>query len=150
MDFLYHGLLWWHWIAFGLLLVVAEIFIPLFVVIWFGLGAIVVGIVVFLLETTFFTNLGLWIVLSLAFLFFWWFVLRDKSLDKSGLAEYRLDTLGTVTKEIKQHQKGKVHFDMPVLGSSDWHATSDELIGVGERVGIVEVNGQLIKVKKER
>jgi len=149
MEFLYHSLLWWHWIAFGLLLVIAEIIVPLFVVIWFGLGAIVVGIVKFLFLTSFMTEISIWLLSSLLFLSIWWFFLRDKNVDKSGLAEYRLDTIGTVTQKIIPHQKGKVHFDIPVLGSSDWYAISDEMIDVGERVKIVEVNGQLIKVKKE-
>ena len=38
-------LLYWHWLVIGMLLVVAEIFIPSFTVLWFGLGALVVGLV---------------------------------------------------------------------------------------------------------
>ena len=38
-------LLYWHWLVIGMLLVVAEIFIPSFTVLWFGLGALVVGFV---------------------------------------------------------------------------------------------------------
>ena len=37
-------LLYWHWLVFGMLLVAAEIFIPSFTVLWFGLGALVVGL----------------------------------------------------------------------------------------------------------
>lgn len=142
------GLLWWHWIVFGLLLVVAEIVVPLFVVIWFGLGSIIVGAIMFLFATTFMTNLGIWIVISLLLLSLWFGYFKKEKIDKSGQPEFRLDTRGVVTEEIRHGYKGKVHFDMPVLGSSDWHATSDHDIEVGEKVKIVEVNGQLIKVKK--
>ena len=36
-------LLYWHWLVIGMLLVVAEIFVPSFTVLWFGLGALLVG-----------------------------------------------------------------------------------------------------------
>jgi membrane protein implicated in regulation of membrane protease activity len=32
-------MLYWHWLVFGILLVIAEIFIPSFTIMWFGLGA---------------------------------------------------------------------------------------------------------------
>ena len=38
-------MLYWHWLVLGLLLVVGEIFIPSFTILWFGLGALVVGLV---------------------------------------------------------------------------------------------------------
>ena len=31
--------LWWHWIVFGLCLGMAELVLPSFFIIWFGLGA---------------------------------------------------------------------------------------------------------------
>mgnify|MGYP000075370897 CR=1 FL=1 len=36
---------WWHWIVLGLGLVVAELAVPAFFIIWFGLGALLVGLV---------------------------------------------------------------------------------------------------------
>ncbi len=147
MEFL-QNLEWWHWIAFGLVLAVSEIVVPLFVVIWFGLGAIVVGFIKYIFDTTLLTNLAVWITLSVVMLTIWFKFFRDKKIDKSGQANYRLDTRGIVTKAIKHGYKGKVHFDTPVLGSSDWHATSSEDIEVGKKVKIIEVSGQLIKVKE--
>lgn len=38
------NLLWWHWILFGVALVVLKNFIPVVSIPWFGLGAICVGI----------------------------------------------------------------------------------------------------------
>jgi membrane protein implicated in regulation of membrane protease activity len=34
-------LLYWHWLVIGMILVVGEIFIPSFTILWFGLGALV-------------------------------------------------------------------------------------------------------------
>lgn len=35
-------MLYWHWLVFGLLLILAELFIPIFTIFWFALGALVV------------------------------------------------------------------------------------------------------------
>ena len=42
-------LLYWYWLVFGMLLIMAEIFIPSFTVFWFGLGAIIVALVLWLM-----------------------------------------------------------------------------------------------------
>jgi len=141
--------LWWHWIVFGLLLVVSEIIMPLFIVVWFGLSAIVVGIIDKLFDTSFSTELLIWIVLSVAFLASWFVFFKDKTISKSGQSDFTLGTKGIVTKEIKPHDKGKVKFDAPVLGSSNWFATADEELEVGTSIKIIDVKGQLLKVQKD-
>ena len=35
---------WWHWIVLGLCLVMSELVVPAFFVIWFGIGALLVGV----------------------------------------------------------------------------------------------------------
>ena len=35
---------WWHWIVGGIVLVLAELVIPSFFIVWFGLGALLVGL----------------------------------------------------------------------------------------------------------
>jgi membrane protein implicated in regulation of membrane protease activity len=32
--------LYWHWLAFGMILIITELFIPSFTVFWFGLAAL--------------------------------------------------------------------------------------------------------------
>ena len=39
------NILWWHWLVFGMVLIGLEMVIPSFTVIWFGLGAVLVSIV---------------------------------------------------------------------------------------------------------
>ncbi len=149
IEFLIHDLLWWHWIIFGIILIVSEIIVPHFVVIWFGMSALVVGIVDKILHTSFSTELALWTLLSVALLVIWLKFFKTKPLTESGQADYRFDTRGIVISPIKTGKKGKVRFDAPVLGSSEWHAISDEALENGTPVRIQDVNGQLIKVTKE-
>ena len=37
-------LAWWHWAVGGIVLIVAELVVPSFVLIWFGLGALAVEV----------------------------------------------------------------------------------------------------------
>jgi membrane protein implicated in regulation of membrane protease activity len=150
IEFLTNDLLWWHWVTFGLVLVVSEILVPLFVVIWFGLSAIVVGLIDLSLDTTFAVELSIWIILSILFLALWFSFFKNKDIEKSGQANNKFDTRGIVTEVIKHGHRGKVHFDSPFLGSSEWVASSDHDIEVGEAIKIIEVSGQLIKVKKDK
>lgn len=149
IEYLSTNLLWWHWIVLGIILVVGEIFAPLFIILWFGLAAIVVGIIDLTFHTAFITELLLWILLSSIFLALWILFFKEKTITKSGQSDFTLSTKGVVLEAISPNAKGKVRFQAPVLGDSIWHAISDEEINVGEGVNIVEVNGQLIKVKKE-
>ena len=35
---------WWHWVVGGIVLILAELAIPSFFIVWFGLGALLVAI----------------------------------------------------------------------------------------------------------
>jgi len=64
---------WWHWLAGGLFLIGMELFIPSFTIIWFGLGAVLVGIIVSLFPSFPFTaQILTWTIVS-ALLTFAWF-----------------------------------------------------------------------------
>jgi len=147
-DMLNEIVLWWHWIVFGLVLLVVELMSGTFFVLTFAVAAILVGFISFLMLISFNSELFLWIILSFIGVSIWFKWLRDKKNPKSGQSNYRFDTKGTVVKEILPNRRGEVVFDIPVLGNTTWVATSDEDLKEGSRVEIVEVNGQLIKVKK--
>ncbi len=149
LEFLTTDLLWWHWIVFGIILVVGEIIIPSFVIIWFGLSAIVTGIMDYFLQSTFQVEFTVWLLLSTLLLALWFLFFRSKKETNSGQANYRLETKGLVIEDIPAAGRGKVRFESPVLGSSEWQASSHEALTVGTVVCIEDVNGQLIKVKKD-
>jgi len=147
IEYLSTELLWWHWIAFGLFLVTSEIFIGTFMMLGFGVSAMIVGLTDNLFKTSVETEIMLWIILSILSLFLWFKYLKNPQTEASGQSNYTLDTLGTVTKAISPNGRGEVKFDTPVLGNTTWFATSKEELAEGSRVSIVEVKGQLIEVK---
>jgi membrane protein implicated in regulation of membrane protease activity len=66
------GFEWWHWIVLGIALVIAELAVPAFFVIWFGLGALLVGLALALVPALGMTaQLALWILASLAMVILW-------------------------------------------------------------------------------
>jgi len=148
LELLSTELLWWHWIAFGLILVTLEIFTGTFMLLGLGVAAMLVGAIDHLFNLSIEMELLWWIVLSLFSLFLWFKYLRTPETEASGQSNYTLETLGTVTKAIEPNGRGEVKFDTPVLGNTTWFATSKEALAEGSRVAIVEVKGQLIEVKK--
>jgi len=147
LTFLTDTVHWWHWIAIGILLIILEMGTGTFITLGFGIAGVVIGLLLLLIPMNFVIQVMLWLLLSIAIitLLFRYFK-REATLSSSGQSNQGLDTLGTVTQTIQAHKRGKVHFDHPVLGNTQWHATAEETIPSGERVAIEEIHGQLIKV----
>ncbi|MDD3775143.1 MAG: NfeD family protein [Sulfurovaceae bacterium] len=141
------AILWWHWIVFGLLLLIIELAIGTFFILGFAIAAIIVGIMTFFIVFSFNAQLMLWLLFCIIFIAIWYKKFSDTTITKSGQSNYSLDTLGTVTQEIPKHARGKVVFDTPVLGNTEWHATASIYIPANTRIKIVRVNGQLIEVE---
>jgi membrane protein implicated in regulation of membrane protease activity len=143
-------LLWWHWIVFGLVLGLAELAIPSFFIIWFGLGALLVGVVLIVMpDMSFNAQILLWTIASAGLTALWFKVFRgvaDKT--RSGQAAEVLGEIGVLVHAVEPFQKGEVRFQKPVMGSEVWPCLADEAIAAGERVKVLAVDGQLLKVGK--
>ena len=148
LAILNENVLWWHWIVAGLLLLILELNTGTFVLLGLGVAAASVGILDYLHPITFTYEVLIWSLLSMGYLIAWKKWMAEKDVSNTGQSNYNLDMLGTVTHAIKPHHKGKVHFDIPVLGETEWFAIADNPIEKESRVKIVEIIGQLIKVEK--
>lgn len=142
---------WWHWIVGGLALVLAELAVPAFYVIWFGLGALLVGLLLLLapgLPVT--AQLLCWIVASLAMTVLWFRVFRKaQQATRSGTADGEaIGEIGLLVGAIEAFQKGRVRFQRPLLGADEWVCLADSAIAAGERVRVVAVEGSYLKVVK--
>jgi len=141
------SILWWHWIVFGLILLMIELAVGTFFILGFAIAAIIIGVITFFIFLSFATQLMLWLLFCIIFIAIWYKKFSHNTISKSGQSDYSLDTLGTVTQDIPKHSRGKVMFDTPVLGNTTWHATSNIDIPADTRVKIVKINGQLIEVE---
>ena len=116
--------LYWHWLVFGMLLAIAEIFVPSFTIFWFGLGAIIVGGALYFFEHLSFSwQLFIWAVASCLFTFLWFKLFKPLMFDrtKAGISrEAILGESGRVVKAPVEGKDGIVRFTMPLLGSDEW------------------------------
>lgn len=139
---------WWHWIVLGLVLLLCELALPMFVLVWFGLSALVVGIALLLLPSLGLTvELALWIVLSLALVVLWFRVFQSNAhKTRAGMADAAIGEVGLLSKPVAPFSKGEVRFQKPVLGSEVWPCIADRDIPVGARVKVVRVEGSLMTI----
>ena len=148
LDWLNVNVLWWHWIILGLVFIGSEALSMTFLMLGIGVASVLTGLLTYFLDLSFSTELLLWSVLSMAFVVGWWRFIRQRTVTQSGQAGYRVDTRGSVVEAIDPPQRGKVLFDIPVLGNREWPAFADEPLEKGAHVEIIDVSGQLIKVKR--
>lgn len=127
------------WIAVGLLLVLFEFVIPGFIIFFFGIGAILTGLLKFLIPMELDVQIILFAVLSVILLFglrrFFPKVFRGENARSGPLPPDTEDCTGQsarVAEPIAPGHAGKVEFQ-----GSLWNAESDSAHGPGETVTVV-------------
>ena len=145
---------WWHWMVIGLGLGLLELFIASFFVIWFALGALLVGVALLAIpEMAFSAQILLWTAASVAMTVLWFKILRkDAGKTRSGQADEALGEIGVLVRAVEplgiESARGEVRFQRPVMGSDVWPCLADEAIAAGQRVRVLAVDGQILKVGK--
>ena len=142
---------WWHWVLGGLGLVLLVLVLPSFFVIWFGLGALLVGLSMLALPTLSLTaQIALWITTSVMMVGLWFSVFKrsqHKTLIGTAAGEV-IGEVGLLVSAVAPFQRGKVRFQRPLLGADEWVCMAETAITAGERVRVVSVEGSFIKVAK--
>ena len=146
------ALLYWHWIVLGIVLTLSEIYIGSFFIFWFGVSAIVVGIILLLFpDISIAIQVLVWAILSGAFALAWFKYLKPLSRDKTkaGLSkEALLGQVGQVISPPNGEKRGMIRFPAPVLGSDEWMIISNDVLEVGDRVSVTELSGNSLIVTK--
>lgn len=147
-------LVWWHWMVLGLALGLLELAVPSFFIVWFGLGALLVGIALLAVPgLSFSAQVLLWTAASAMMTALWFKVFRrDGGKTRSGQPDEALGEIGVLVSSVEPlgvaSGRGEVRFQKPVMGSDVWPCLADESIAAGERVRVLAVDGQLLKVGK--
>ncbi|MDP2169591.1 MAG: NfeD family protein [Rhodocyclaceae bacterium] len=139
---------WWHWAVGGLALIVAELVVPAFVLVWFGLGALVVAVAMALTAIGTTAQLALWLVVSVAMVAGWFKVFKpNMHKTRIGMADANVvGEIGMLVRNVAPFEKGQVRFQKPILGTDVWECIADEAIKSGERVRVLDVEGSFLKV----
>ena len=116
----------WHWLVLGMLLMIAEIFVPSFTIFWFGLGTLGVGGLLWTIPSMSLTlQLLLWTIFSALLTAFWFLVMKPRMVDKTraGMSrEALLGEVGQVIREPDGERRGLVRFSKSLLSADEWSA----------------------------
>jgi len=140
----------WLWMYFGALLMLLELIAPGFVIFFFGLSAMTVGLCRFAFGEAFGSTWQLaafsaFVILYLAFLRRWMKHLFTGTSEESKV-DFNHETVGRagkVTAAIAPPLAGRVE-----IGDAEWSAVADAPIAVGADVKVVAQDNLTMKVKK--
>ncbi len=149
MDF---NVVYWHWLVLGMLLIIAELFVPSFTIIWFGLAAVVVSMLLLLIPAmTLSWQVFAWAIASCAMTFLWFRFIKPRMVDRTqaGISrEALLGQTGQVIKTPVEGRNGMVRFTVPILGDDEWPFFCDQPVTAGDRVAVKEISGNTLVVEK--
>ena len=113
---------WWHWIVLGLALTMAEMAIPAFFVVWFGIAAAGVGLILLAApDIGFSPPILLWAALSAALVGIWFRYLKPRTMTAVGTSAATVaGEVGILVADITPDSRGQVRFQKPILGSDSW------------------------------
>ncbi|MCU4630614.1 NfeD family protein [Acinetobacter variabilis] len=141
----------WHWFVLGILLILSELLLPAFAALWFGIGAIMVGILYWMFPMMGLTTQILtWIILSVLCTLLWFKFIKPLSIDKTKAGLSREATIGQIGMVIQtdlEQDQIRVRFPLPVLGSDEWDCRALDKVQVGDRVRVVDILGNDLVVQ---
>jgi len=137
------------WLVVGVFLLVMELFLPGLIIVFFGMGACIVGVLCFFTEISLNTQLLIFLISSLLLLLCLRKYLRGIfigfSQNKNNMEENLQDFLGeraVVIAAIAPNLPGKVEFH-----GSNWQAAAEQAIEPGVPVQIIGKENLTLKVK---
>ncbi len=145
---------YWHWIVLGVVLVLLEIALPSFTAIWFGAGAILVGLLVWLMPSLSLTaQVIIWAIASGVLTWAWFKFIKPLAVDrtKAGLSrESLIGEVGQVLSMPTEERRGTLRFPAPLLGSDEWMFISSDALAIGDRVRVIDLSGNSLIVAKHQ
>ena len=147
-------MVFWYWLVAGLLLLIVETVLPSFTALWFAIGALLVGMLLFFIPTlSFTTQLLIWTIISGALAVAWFLYFRQR-LQHEQLNALPFQTVvgqtGTIIHLPPNQQQGQLRFHVPVAGVSEWSFTladpGDQLQN-GDRVRVIDIQDKLLIVE---
>ncbi|MCH9757725.1 MAG: NfeD family protein [Proteobacteria bacterium] len=131
-------MLWWYWIILGAVLLVSDIaLINIYYLLWFGLGALIVGLLMLAVPTLpLALQITLFGVISTGFLLLWLWVLRPHG-EKKLLAGAKEELIGSNAAVVRfANGSGTLRLQKPIGGRDVWRFTSKDNLRAGATVQI--------------
>lgn len=148
MDMTLFGqFLYWHWIVFGLILIGLEMLLPGFILLWFGVGALLMGALLYVFpEVSWQWQFFIFALFSVMSLVMWKFWSKNNDADnpESGVLNQRGKALiGRKTLLIEPIINGVGRIQ---VGDTFWRVEGDDL-EKGKLIRVIDVDGATLKVE---
>ncbi|MDX1504396.1 MAG: NfeD family protein [Spongiibacter sp.] len=149
MEWLDANIQYWHWMVFGLLLVASEVFVPSFVMLWFGASAIAVGLITAVVPLSITVQLLIWGALSAIDLFIWFRFVHPKMKNRSysGMGREQIVGKEAMVIDVSERGQGHLRFSVPILGSEEWSFRCESAVAIGDKVVVLDVTGNSLLVR---
>jgi len=137
---------YWHWLAFGLILLAIELLGTAGYFLWLGISALLVGLLMTLLPMSWQLQWVAFGVFSLATTWLWWRrqLTRDRSEDaQRNLNQKQKQLIG---QRIRLEQDVVIGANRIKLGDTTWSAHSEQEISAGSLVEVVAVDGIILVI----
>ena len=129
----------WMWMAIGLALVVIELFVPSFFALFFGVSAIIVGLLSLMFPTLSLTVLGfLFSIISIISIVVFFKVIKPR-IKTTKTISYT-DQVGIVVKVNSDAKTGVILFPSPVENKEKWDIHSVDNLVLDEHYKAVGFN----------
>lgn len=144
----------WHWAVIGMLLMIGELFIPSFAMLWFGVAALMTALLLWAVPMGLLSQVVIWLGLSIVVCILWFRLIqpRIKTRTKAGLGgSVIVGEIGMIVSPVLTNGLGVVRFSVPKVGAAEWacRTLDGRPIEVGTRVIVTAVMGnELIVIPK--
>jgi len=140
----------WHWLVLGFLLLIVEMFVPTFASLWFGVAAVIIAALAWLLPIPLLFQVLIWLTLSVFFMLAWVKYIKPLSMSRKKAAQSSNLVIGETGMIVVKPQKGipgMVRFNVPVWGADEWPCrTAGARVEMGDRVVVLKVVGDELVV----
>lgn len=132
----------WHWFVLGIALILLELFLSTFAILWFGIAAVMVSLLFWLspwMSTA--LQILIWAIFSIANTILWFKFIRPITKRHQKNASDFKELIGQTGIVIqvfsKEKHEIKVRFSIPLLGHEEWTSQADQPVNVGDRIEII-------------
>lgn len=132
------------WFTFGVILIALEMIIPGIFILWFGIGALLTGLLVLLfggLSAKFI--IGIFAVLSFISVLIGRNLMKKRQSIKTGINDTDSKFIGKIVKAYGKFENGigKVY-----VGDTIWQAECEQLVNDGDTLKVTVVKNTILKV----
>jgi membrane protein implicated in regulation of membrane protease activity len=139
---------YWHWLALGLLLLCGELLGTAGYMLWLGISAMLVGILMTFIPMSWQLQWVSFGVFSLALTWLWWRkqLKQDASSDqRRDLNQKQKQLIGQTARLEEDILRGRCRIK---LGDTTWAAQSDQDLPAGTLVKVIDVDGITLFIDK--